>query len=144
MESKLPFENELEKIFLGKFPAFPENVKEGLVKYGPYVMLFFTVIGLFGLLGALGIGGAAIGMAGMSYGIGYHFYVGIITGIITMLLYLMAFNPLRNRKRAGWNLLYYAMLLSLLGSLLQVNIFSFIVGGALGFWVLFQIREKYA
>ncbi|WP_025763899.1 hypothetical protein [Dyadobacter tibetensis] len=144
MESKLPFEKELQDIFLQKFPAFPDNVKEGLVKYGPYVMLFFAILGLLGLLTAFGIGGMALGMVGTPYGTGFIFYVAIISGIITSVMYLMAFSPLKARKRAGWNLLYYALLIGLVASLLQFNVFGFIVGGLIGFWVLFQIREKYA
>ncbi|MNL75234.1 hypothetical protein D3C87_2010030 [compost metagenome] len=59
-------------------------------------------------------------------------------------MYLMAFSPLKARKRAGWNLLYYALLVGLISNLIQLSILGFIIGGIIGFWVLFQIREKYA
>jgi hypothetical protein len=59
-------------------------------------------------------------------------------------MYLMAFSPLKARKRAGWNLLYYALLLGLISNLIQLNLLAFIIGGLIGLWVLFQIREKYA
>ncbi|ACT96164.1 hypothetical protein [Dyadobacter fermentans] len=144
MESKLPLEKELEPIFLQKFPPFSESVKEFLVQYGPYIILVLSVIGVLGLLTALGVGGAVFGMGGASVGIGFNFYLGIVLGIVTLVMYLMAFTPLKARKRAGWNLLYYALLLGLVSNLIQLSIFAFIVGGLVGFWVLFQIREKYA
>lgn len=144
MESKLPLEKELEPIFLQKFPPFSESVKEFLVQYGPYIILVLSVIGVLGLLTALGVGGAIFGAGGASIGIGFNFYLGIALGIITLVLYLMAFSPLKARKRAGWNLLYYALLIGLVSNLIQLSIFGFIVGGLIGFWVLFQIREKYA
>lgn len=144
MESKLPLEKELEPIFLQKFPPFSESVKEFLVQYGPYIILILSVIGVLGLLTALGVGGAIFGAGGASIGIGFNFYLGIALGIITLVLYLMAFSPLKARKRAGWNLLYYALLIGLVSNLIQLSIFGFIVGGLIGFWVLFQIREKYA
>lgn len=143
MEPKLLLEKELEPIFLGKFPSFPDNVKDAIVQFGPYVMLVLAIIGLLGLLTAFGIGGAAIGVGLAAYGGGFNFYVGIAFAALTMVLYLMAFSPLKARKRAGWNLIYYALLLSLVGNLLQFNILGAIIGAVIGFWVLFQVREKY-
>ncbi|MDQ6482181.1 hypothetical protein [Dyadobacter sp. LHD-138] len=143
MESRLILENELEPIFLGKFPPFPDNVKELLVQYGPYLILIGAILGLLGLLAAFGIGGAAIGLGLAAYGSGFSFYVGIVLAAVMMIMYLMAFSPLRARKKAGWNLMYYALLLSLISNLLQLAILAVIIGGVLGFWVLFQIRDKY-
>lgn len=143
MEPKLILEKELEPIFLDKFPAFPDNVKEIIVQYGPYVLLILSVFGLFGILTAVGIGGAAIGIGAVSYGRGFNFFVGIALTIVTLVLYLMAFSPLRARKKAGWNLLYYALLINLVSSIIQLNILGAIIGGLLGFWVLFQVRGKY-
>ncbi|WAC09790.1 hypothetical protein [Dyadobacter pollutisoli] len=143
MESKLLLEKELEPIFLQKFPPFSEEVKEFLVKYGPYIMLFFSVLGIFALLTAFGLGGAIFGMGGAAAGLGATFYVGVALGVITLIMYLMAFTPLKARKRAGWNLLYYAVLVGLVSNLIQFQIVGFIISGLIGFWVLFQIREKY-
>jgi len=143
MGPRLILENELEPIFLGKFPPFPDDVKEFLVKYGPYLILFGAIFMLFGLLTAFGIGTAAIGIGVIAYGSGFMMYVSLLIATAIAIMYLMAFSPLRARKKAGWNLMYYALLLSLLSSLIQLAILSVIIGGVLGFWVLFQIRDKY-
>jgi len=143
MGPRLILENELEPIFLGKFPSFPDDVKEFLVKYGPYFILVAAVFMLFGLLAAFGIGTAAIGIGVVAYGSGFMMYIALLIATIIAIIYLMAFSPLRARKKAGWNLMYYALILSLLSSLIQLAFLSVIVGGVLGFWVLFQIRDKY-
>ncbi|SKB55241.1 hypothetical protein [Dyadobacter psychrophilus] len=143
MQSNLPLEKELEPIFLQKFPPFSEAVKEFLVQYGPYFMLVLSIIGIFGLLTALGIGGAALGLGAVSTGIGFNFYLGIALGVITLIMYVLAFSPLRARKRQGWNLLYYALLIGLVSNLIQLSILGALISGVIGFWVLFQIREKY-
>lgn len=143
MESKLLLEKELEPIFLQKFPPFSESVKEFLVQYGPYIILVLSIIGALGLLTAMGLGGAVFGMGGASVGIGFNIYVGIALGVVTLVMYLMAFSPLKARKRAGWNLLYYALLIGLISNLVQLSLWGFVIGGIIGFWVLFQIREKY-
>ncbi|MCE7065736.1 hypothetical protein [Dyadobacter sp. CY326] len=143
MQSNLPLEKELEPIFLQKFPPFSDTVKEFLVQYGPYIILVLSIIGIFGLLTALGIGGAALGLGAVSVGIGFNFYLSIALGIVTLIMYLMAFSPLKARKRSGWNLLYYALLVGLVSNLIQLSILGAIISGVIGFWVLFQIREKY-
>jgi hypothetical protein len=143
MKSGLILENELEPIFLGKFPPFPEDVKEFIVKYGPFFLLVSAIFMLFGLLTAFGVGTVVLGTGMMAYGTGFYMYFGLIVATIIMVIYFMAFTPLRARKRAGWNLLYYALIISLVSNLLQLALFAFIIGGILGFWVLFQIREKY-
>lgn len=143
MESKLILEKELEPVFLQKFPPFSESVKEFLVQYGPYFILVISILGVIGILTALGVGSAAIGLGAVSAGLGLTFYVGIAMGAVTLIMYLMAFTPLRARKKAGWNLLYYALLIGLVSSLVQLNILAAVLGGVIGFWVLFQIREKY-
>ena len=144
MGPKLVLEKELEPIFLEKFPEFPDHVKEVIVRYGPYILLILSIIGLLGILTAFGVGGAAISSIGVAaYGTGFGFYVGIALNIVTLVLYLMAFSPLRARKKEGWNLIYYALLISLLVNLIQLNIIGALIGGIVGFWILFQIRSKY-
>jgi hypothetical protein len=143
MESKLPLERELEPVFLQKFPPFSEPVKEFVVQYGPYFILILSVLGLMGLFTAFGIMGAISGMGSVSTEFGISFYLNVALGVFVLIMYLMAFSPLRARKRSGWNLLYYALLIGLLSNIVQLNIFVALVSGVLGFWVLFQIREKY-
>lgn len=147
MEPKLPLEKELEPIFLDKFPAFPDEVKEFLVKYGPFLMLIGAILGISALIGAYGVlGGSEIYGLGLSAygGAGIQLWIGMAITLGVMILYLLAFKPLRERKKQGWNLLYYALLLNLLSSIIQFHIFGAIFTAVIGFWVLFQIRDKYS
>lgn len=143
MPSKLIFESELEPIFLGKFPPFTEEIKEFIVRYGPYLILFFAVLGLFGVLAAFGIGSFAFVMGAMPLGTGFVYYTGLVLYAIYVIINILAFTPLKNRKREGWNLMYTLLLISLALHVLQLQILTVVVQGIVGFWVLFQIREKY-
>ena len=78
-----------------------------------------------------------------AYGSSWQYYLGIIGGAIAAVLYLMAFTPLRNRRKKGWDLLYYAFLLNMVIALLQFNILGLIIGFLIGGWILFQVRPKY-
>jgi hypothetical protein len=147
METKLPLEKELEPIFLQKFPAFPDEVKEFLVKYGPYLMLVGALLGISALIGAYGVlGGSELYGIGLNAygGGGIQLWIGMAITLVVLIIYLLAFKPLKERKKKGWDLLYYALLLNLVANIVQLNIFSLIFGAIIGFWVLFQVREKYS
>ena len=151
----LPLEKELEPLFLRSLPAFPEGLKEGIAQYGPYVVLVLAILTGIALLPLLGIGAALVPF-GSVYGI-----LSLIVNLGVIILEIMAFQPLTKRQRRGWNLLYYAQLLSVFGGLIVNLVSSFGLGGVVGtgavigtligaaihfflaFWVLFQIREKY-
>jgi hypothetical protein len=146
MYETLPLEKELSPIFLQKLPAFPDEIKEVIVKIAPWLVLIGIIFGGLGVLAAVGLGTfvsvASIGAA--AYGSLWQYWISIIGLGIVVVLYLMAFGPLRNRQRRGWNLLYYALLVNLVVWLVTFSIVSLLIGGFLGFWILFQVREKYS
>ncbi len=145
MNETLPLEKELAPIFLEKLPAFPDEVKEVVVKIAPWLTLIGAIFGAFGVLAAIGLGGflsvASIGVA--AYGSLWQYWVSIIGLGIVVALYAMAFSPLRARQRRGWNFLYYALLVNLVVWLVTFSLVSLVIGGFLGFWILFQVREKF-
>ena len=55
----------------------------------------------------------------------------------------MALPGLFARKMSGWTLLFYAQVVSVIGSLLALNILGALVFGLIWFYVLFQIRPLY-
>jgi hypothetical protein len=144
MEQTLPLEREVRNVF-SKFPDFPENITELLVTLAPWLALIGAILGIFAFLSLVGLGSiisvATIGIN--SYGSTYAMWVGIISVAISAVLYLLAFQPLRQRSVRGWNLLYYAFLFNLAMSLLTLNLFGLIITFLLGGWVLYQMRPKY-
>ncbi|MCL4384597.1 chromate transporter [Patescibacteria group bacterium] len=136
--------NFLEDLFLRKAPALPTNVKEAIVKYGPYITLIILLLSLPGLLFVLGVSAL---LAPVSYygGVssGLHFSFSVVFLIITLVLEALAVPGLIKRRRSGWNLAYYAALLNAVYNLVSLNIVSFLISTALSLWILFQIREYY-
>jgi len=144
MEQPLPLENEIGGIFKN-FPAFPDNVKEILVQIVPWCALIIAVLGGFAFLGLIGVGSAvsAAGIGIDSYGSAWQMWVNIIALGVMAIMAVLAFSPLRNRQKKGWNFLYYIELVSVVSSIISLSIVSGIIGFLIGFWVLFQIKEKY-
>jgi hypothetical protein len=139
-------ETELGKVFSNKqIPALPDNVKEIVVKLAPWLVTISMLMLLPVILLALGIGTVAMPFTylgglhtGFSYTIGLVFTFGMIV------LELMAIPGLFRRELAAWRLMFYSTLLSLVHQLLNFNLGSLIIGGAISFYFLFQVRSKYS
>lgn len=137
----LPLEKELEPIFTKSLPAFPEEVKELLVKIAPYLAIVGVILGGIAIL----FGGIAAILALFSGG-SLRYGLSFLILIVVVALEGLAISGLMNCKRQGWKFLYYAVLASAVYSLSSFSIFGIISAAItifLGMWVLFQIREKY-
>ena len=143
MENNLPLEKEISGIFTN-FPAFPDNIKELLVKIAPYVAILAAILGAIGLLAVFGLGGIIAGLGALSYGgSGVLYYISMAVLAVMVFLYATAIKPLMNREKKGWENLYYVEILSLITNLLSFSIVGFILSFVIGFWVLFQVKDKY-
>ena len=141
-------EDTLDLYFGQKAPPMPPNVKELLVKCAPWVTLVILVITLPAVLIALGLGALAAPLAfligpgyGVSYGVTYTVAM-LILGI-SVVLEALSIPGLFRRTRQGWRFAYYATLVSVVGSLIGLNIVSAMVSALVGFYILFQIRPYY-
>lgn len=127
----------------------PANVKEFIVKYGPWITLVILIIAALVIIPlallALGLTAASAPFS-VAAGYGGNAVMGIISAIIgvaTLVLEAIAIPKLLKRQLGGWKLVYYAALLSALGSLISLNIVSLVLGLLISMYVLFQIREYY-
>ncbi|MCX6730719.1 MAG: hypothetical protein NTZ55_02640 [Candidatus Roizmanbacteria bacterium] len=144
--------NQLESIFdeyLGKkAPEMPENIKETLVSFAPYLAIVGLIFSVSTVLPILGIGAlmgpfsALLGASYMmSYGIGY--YLGIVCFVIVAIFEGLAISGLFKRSMGAWRLMYYSSLVSFVASVLQGSFGGAIIGGLIGLYILFQVKNKY-
>lgn len=135
-------EEKLDLYFGQKAPAMPENIKELIVKYSPYLILIMMVLSLPALLFALGLGSIIMPFA---FAGAYHpgFSISIIISLVAMVLEVMALPGLFKRTKNSWELMFYSSLLMIVSYILDFNIGSLIIGGAISFYILFQIKSYY-
>jgi hypothetical protein len=119
----------------------PDGLKEGIVRYGPWIALVLLVISLFPLLILLGLGTLLIPFAGAGYAAGFTYLTILV--IAEIVLMFAALPGLFARKMWGWRLMFYSQILSIVGSLLSEAIVRGIVGGLIGLYILFQVRRLY-
>ena len=80
-------------------------------------------------------------------------WVSLIVVVVDAILLLAAFPGLRDRKKGGWNLVFYSVLLNFVYGIVMLftsygsKVGSFlgsVIGLVIGLWVLFQIRDSYS
>lgn len=131
-------EAQLAPIFTIKAPfQLPEIWREGIVKYSPWIMLIFVPLSLL----AIGLGTIASIFSMFTFN--FFGALALLLSIIAMVFDLIAIKPLFDRKRTGWNLVFYGWLISLLSSVVSFSIVGLALGFLIGGFILFQVRDKY-
>jgi hypothetical protein len=119
----------------------PDNAKEWIVKYGPWITVVLLVLMLPAILFVLGVGSALMPFGGYAYATGFGFAA--IFLVVNVGLMVAALPGLFARKMSGWNLMFYARIIGIVYSLLSYAFIGGIIGGILGLYILFQIRPLY-
>lgn len=154
--------NQLENTAAGWFkqaPHLPANVKKWLADNVWWLALVGVAISAFGILALLPL---LVGASVLTSG--YALYAGVDVGrtmlaswiglgflVAVVVLEAMAIMPLKAKKKQGWNLLFLALLVSILSSLVGLvvtygvsNIFSAVLTALIGGYFLFEIRDSFA
>lgn len=166
MSAVTSLEKSLNDIFVKKAPELPKGGKKFLVEYLPWLSLIIGVLSLWSayviwdwahvakgyvdLANSLSAayGGPAVA-SGTRLSVGIWLGVGVL--VVEGLIYLAAFAPTREKKKSGWDLLFYASLLNIAYGLVIMftayggpsNFIGSVIGTAIGLYLLFQIRASY-
>lgn len=166
MSALKSLEKSLDDLFVKKAPALPTGGKKFLVEYLPWINLILGVIALYtawvlwhwahfanSLINyantwSAAYGGPVVSANRMTIGI----WLGIAVLAVEGLLYIAAFPGTRDRKKSGWNLLLYALLLNIVYGVVVLftdygsvgNLIGTVIGSAIGLYFLFQIRGSYS
>jgi len=119
----------------------PDQAKEMIVRFGPWIAVVLLILSLPILLFALGIGTLFLPFAGWGYASGFG-YLTLFT-LIEIGLLVAALPGLFARKMSGWTLLFYSQLVSIVASLLGGWIVRAIIGALISLYLLFQVRSLY-
>lgn len=155
----------IENVLAGWFknvPDLPNSSREALVKAWPWIALIFGVLQLLAAWALWNVMRAAEAVLDyssyyvrppvqLSGSETFMVYLGIAVLLIDAVILLMAYPELKKRARRGWNLLFLGALVNVAYSVLSIFIYgrgfgSFIfslIGSAVGFYLLFQVRGKY-
>lgn len=150
----------LEQALAGAFkdlPHLPKGFRDWLVENAWWLVIIGVVLGAIGVLGLLPtlfVGSAIVGYyAGAAAGSSVMIsgLVSIAVLVATVIIEAMAIQPLKAKKKHGWDLLFLASLIGIVGSLVGAvvggnvvgGIIGTVIGAAIGFYVLFELRGHY-
>lgn len=136
----------LEAYLVKKAPALPKNIKEILVKIAPWLTIVGVVLAVPALFALFGLSSMIYSLPYGAYGMmraGGGFSLAAIFLIATAVLEALAIPGLMKRKIAGWNFLYYSVLVNAIYSLLNFQIVGLIIGTGISLYLLFQVKSYY-
>jgi hypothetical protein len=130
-------------------PHIPAGGRKVITDIVPWLSLIFGVLGLLGSLGGGALGVLFSPMMMLTGGFSsLMYFVHIIIGVVGSALGILAFNPLREMKKKGWDYSFYGLILGVISTI--VSIFTMYSGGLsgvigilIGAYLLFEIREMY-
>jgi hypothetical protein len=135
-----------------KAPHLPKGFMEFLVKVIPYLAVVGGVLTLLGALQTLSIPlgfSAANSFLQMYVGINplYWWVTGILS-LISGLIMIMAYKPLKARKFEGWMLMFWGNIISLIQMVAGVlmvgtSVIGVVLGLLIGFYVLYEFKPYY-
>lgn len=129
-----------------KAPHLPQSAREGIVKVAPWLALVFGILGLLAIpsLGGFGI---LLSFSFLGGGSALFLFITVAIAVVTAILDLLAYSPLSQRKKRGWNYVFYGQVLSVVSVLVQFftgyGALGGLVGVIIGFWLLFEVRGMY-
>jgi hypothetical protein len=119
----------------------PDAGREFIVRFGPWIAIVFLVFLLPPILFVLGLGTFLLPFGGVGYATNWG--LAILLLIVQVGLLVAALPGLFARRAPAWRLLVYSQLIGMAHSLVSGAIIAAIIGGAIGLYILFQIRTLY-
>jgi len=145
-EQLTSLEGLLEGYFVKQAPAMPVGLKDFLVAFAPYLSILGVAIavpGLFTLFGLIGFGSALMPAAVLGSVFLPQIILSIALAIPSLILQIMAIPGLFAKTQTGWRFMFWAQLFSIVSQVIQFNIIGIILGVVLGFYILFQVKDRY-
>ncbi len=140
-------ETSLEEIFGKKAPEMPKKAKEVIVEISPYLVVLMLLLSLPGILALFGIGTYMTSWMHMGYGFGnifrFNVLINLVVSGVVVVMTLMAVPGMFKKEKRAWKLMFWLSLVSAVGALLRLDLGSLIIGSALSWYVLFQIKSYY-
>jgi len=138
------FEDTLNLYLVKKAPSIPTNIKDLIVKFGPYLVGLSLLSFLPSVLALFGLGSLYRGLGIFrTYHLSTGYQLSLLIMTVSFVLVAIALPGLFKRKLSSWRLLFYSGLISFVHSLIYGNIISALLSTLLSFYLLFQIKSYY-
>ncbi len=130
-------------------PHLPKDWIKNIVKILPYLVLLGGIFSLTSGLGSLlPFGRNRLWMMHWLKINRAYYYVTAGFSLILAVLYLMAYEALKNKKYEGWLLLFWTIIISLIESVVLLimgwgGLLGSVITAVIGFYVIYEIRPEF-
>jgi hypothetical protein len=131
-----------------KFPHLPKKIFNVLVQIAPWLALIGGILGVLGGLSSV-LGANMVFWAARAAGYNpLYFQLMAVLGIVSSVLAILAFNPLKNRLMMGWYYLFWMAGITIVSDVIGVIAYpSTLIGSLIGlviqFYILFELKPAY-
>lgn len=131
-----------------KLPALPKGATDFIVNIAPWLSLIFGVLSILVGVSAFGFLAVLSPFAAVA-GAGAYAITGLLSSLVLLVqgvIMIVAFPSLKKRGQRGWNLLFWSLILSVVSSVLSLNVFGVVqsvVGALIGYYFLYQMKSYY-
>ncbi|MFH1899478.1 MAG: hypothetical protein ABIJ82_03395 [Patescibacteria group bacterium] len=136
---------EIDK-YVRRVPALPENIKELLVDFTPWIAILSVAVAIPNVLSILAIS-SYYGVHGREDYFfahwGIRFTLIVVFLVANLVLRSLSIKGLFAKSEKGWNYLFYSILLYFVYAIFTFNIVGGSIGTAISLYLIFQIRESY-
>lgn len=165
MESVNKLEKALGDIFEKSAPKLPDSAKKTIVEWLPWINLILGVVSLWAVYGlwswantvnkwsdyANNLSATFGGPKVVDDRLSIMVWLSLVVLAIQAVIYIMAFPATRDKKKSGWNLMFYAVLINAVYGVVSLftdyggagNLVGYLIGTVIGLYFLFQIRGLY-
>ncbi len=141
--SKSPFSKMKKQVkdLYKSLPDLPSSWVDFIVKVAPILTLIGGIFSLLGALPMFGIG--TLILPTLMIGKSTALYIMAVISIITGFMMLSAVKPLKEKKQAAIDILFWSSVLSSIGSLMVNLSLGPVLSLAIGIYFIFQIESEY-
>lgn len=126
--------------FFKKAPQLPKGGRDVIVTITPWIALIFGILGVIAGVGLVGV--SPLGLFGGT-SVAFGALISGVLAIISSVLMLMAFPKLQKHLYGGWMLLFWSEVVNVVSQVINLNLLGAVIGGLIGFYLLFQIKSYY-
>jgi len=131
-----------------KVPALPRKWTDLIVNFAPWLALIGGILLVVGAVSLFGLGSflSPFAMMAGAGGFAVMWIVAAVLLLVAGVIEFLAFAPLKARKEKGWNLMFYALLLDVLSSVVRLSVsevISAVLAFLIGYYFLYQVKSYY-
>lgn len=142
-----------------QWPHLPKDITKFISEWAwlfTLIGVIISALGVFALVSAVFLGAAIFTGVGGVYGaavgraLTLAILVSVVFSVVVIYLAAIAIAPLKEKRKRGWDLLFYVTLVNLAGTVVNAvvnySVFGLIgaaIGAILSGYVLFEVRDSF-